>query len=903
MSHSPDTKKRGISPVWLLPFIAFCICGWLVYESYQDAGVTITVYFNDATGITPEKTQIMYMGLPIGIVKKLTADLKGDRVIAEIAMDQAAKPYLVEDTSFWLVQPEVSADKIVGLGTIISGSYISMHKGLSPKAARNFTALETAPPVSQDAPGLHLTLKARRLRSIKAGSGIFFKNIKIGSVQSYTLERESSVLLRCHILPQYSHLIHKDSQFYDASGITFSGALTNLKVRMESLSSLFIGGIVVSTPESIQESPAAENGDIFPLNSDYEHAQFGLAMTLNLVDGKGIKEGATRVMYHGFEAGYVDQLTMNDDPHHPVTAHILLDPRLSHILRENTLFWMVSPEISLNGVKNLDTLLGGPYITFKPGDGNYQDSFTLLHGPISQAPLRPGTILTLTSSENIAADPGSTVFYRKIPIGEVLKKDLSKDRKALETTIFIEEKYQDLISSRSIFVKTGGITIEASLSRMSFKTTPLLPLLQGGIDLINIDGKKDKKGPKKKETVKRFPLFQSIEKALASHPDIEDSSRYIYLTTNQLDAYRIGTPILYKKIKVGEVNGFSLEKSGKKIKITCQIEKKYAHLVNSNSRFYKSSGIRISTNQSGFSLETESVESIIAGGISFFTPHSGQAVKNFHSFPIHNSKNEAKSQDNLTFRVSFHRAENLSPGALVKYNGISLGQVRNLRFINDMTDVEAELSIEKQYITLFRERTKIWLAEPRISLQGVKNIKAAIFGAHLCIEPGPGKLSRSFVGLDRPPKQRFFGDKGLNIILKAEQLNSITIGSPVYYRWVKIGEVTGYDLDYDFRHVLISVNINKNYTSIVRQNTKFWNISGLRVKGSLFSGLAVATQSLDTLISGGIALATPEDDAMGGPVVSGHRFFLHEQPEESWKNWTPDILSATEGKKTTPIKK
>ncbi len=894
MSISPDIKKHRISTVWILPIVALCICGWLIYKSYQDAGITITVYFGDASGITPEKTQVMYMGLPIGIVKKLSPDLENNRVIAQITMDKNTKPYLVKDTVFWLVHPEVSADRIEGLETIISGSYIDIRKGISTTTARSFTALQTAPPISLDAPGLHLTLRAQQLRSIKNGSGIFFKNIKIGSVQSYTLEQETSVLLRCHILPQYSSLIHKDSRFYDASGITFSGALTNLKVHMESLSSLFIGGIVVSTPDSIKNSSNAENGDIFPLNTDYNHAKFGLPMTLDIVDGKNIKEGVTKVIYHGFEAGYVDRLTMTNDRHNSVTAHILLDPRLGHILRKNTLFWLVSPQISLNGIKNPETLLGGPYITFKPGDGDYQDSFTLSHNPEPQPPLRPGKTLVLTSSENITASPGTTVFYRNIPIGEVLKKDLSKDRKSIETTIFIEEKYQDLVSAYSVFVKTGGITIEASLAQMSFKTTPLLSLIQGGIDLINIENSKNSKSI---EPPHIFPLFQNIEKAMASHPGIEDSARYLYLTTDQLDAYRIGTPILYKKVKVGEITGFSLEKDGGKIKLTCQIEKKYAHLINSRSQFYKSNGIRISTDQSGFSIETETLESIIAGGISFFTPPAGKAIKNFHSFPIHRSKAAAKAQDDIIYRVIFHNAENLSPGALVKYNGIRLGQVRTLRFTKDMTEVEAELGIEKQYLTLFREKTKIWLAEPRISLQGVKNLKAAVFGAHLCIEPGPGELTRSFIGLERPPQQRFSGNKGLTLILEAEQLNSITIGSPVYYRWVKIGEVTGYDLDYDFKQVLITLNINERYTPIIRQNTKFWNISGLQVKGGLFSGLAITTQSLDTLLAGGIALATPEAEEMGGPVGSGQRFILYDQPEEGWQSWTPDILSATKRKK------
>ncbi|MCP4340986.1 MAG: hypothetical protein GY799_19390 [Desulfobulbaceae bacterium] len=70
MTSEPVIKKnRGVSTIWILPIIAFCISGWLVYNSYRDAGVDITIYFADASGIIPGKTQIMVRGIPVGLVK------------------------------------------------------------------------------------------------------------------------------------------------------------------------------------------------------------------------------------------------------------------------------------------------------------------------------------------------------------------------------------------------------------------------------------------------------------------------------------------------------------------------------------------------------------------------------------------------------------------------------------------------------------------------------------------------------------------------------------------------------------------------------------------------------------------------------------------------------------------
>ena len=69
-------KNRSISAIWLLPFIALAICGWLLYSSYRDAGILITLYFDEANGVSPGKTQVLYKGLPIGLVQEIHPDLE-----------------------------------------------------------------------------------------------------------------------------------------------------------------------------------------------------------------------------------------------------------------------------------------------------------------------------------------------------------------------------------------------------------------------------------------------------------------------------------------------------------------------------------------------------------------------------------------------------------------------------------------------------------------------------------------------------------------------------------------------------------------------------------------------------------------------------------------------------------
>lgn len=56
MDNTPVVRKKfGISPIWTLPVIALLICGWILFRSYQNAGIDVTIYFKDASGITQEK--------------------------------------------------------------------------------------------------------------------------------------------------------------------------------------------------------------------------------------------------------------------------------------------------------------------------------------------------------------------------------------------------------------------------------------------------------------------------------------------------------------------------------------------------------------------------------------------------------------------------------------------------------------------------------------------------------------------------------------------------------------------------------------------------------------------------------------------------------------------------------
>jgi paraquat-inducible protein B len=753
-------KKKGVSPVWILPILAICLGGWLLFKSYRDAGIDITLHVEDSTGITIGKTPVMFKGNKVGIVKEthISKDLKG--VDLTIAMDKNSKPYLVEDMQFWVEKVDIEAGRITGLDTLLSGSYIGLQLGASTKPKRTFVALSQRPPIPEHAAGLHLTLRADALHSIEIGSAIYHKNINIGSVQGYALQEDDSVLIDIFINPEYQNLVKKDTRFWNASGITISGGLTDLKIHVASLAAIIKGGIMMRTPAAFKDSPQAENGQLFTLYDGFEEAEYGIPVTLDLATGEGIKEGATKIKYRGMEIGTINKLSIsiNKDAEHSVTAHGFLNPQAESILREKTVFYLVKPEISIKGIRNLDTIVTGSHITFVPGGGEFKDHFQ---------------------------------------------------------------------------VKTGN------------------------------------------------PPQQMTQ--------LEPGDLEIKLTAKDLGSIDVGSPILYKKINVGEITAFKLREKKDDVLLTGVIGKQYAGLVKSTSRFYNMSGVEVNASLSGVKIQTGSLETIIAGGVTFYTSGKGKNAAKDQVYPLYDDYEASENSDRVKITIHFARTDGLKKGILVKYHGIEIGEVANVHYAKNMETITVDAMVGSLATDLLRNTTRFWLVRPEFSLTGTQHLDTILGGEYIAISPGDGALRVEFTALQEEPAvvdER----PGLNIVLETEDLFSLKVGDHVYYRKVKVGKITGYQLSPTFQKVLLDVIIYEPFVAVIRENTKFWNASGIHAGGGIFSGLSISTESLEGLLAGGIALATPSNKNMGGTVTDGHHFILNNEAKDAWHTWSPEIV-------------
>ncbi len=111
----------------------------------------------------------------------------------------------------------------------------------------------------------------------------------------------------------------------------------------------------------------------------------------------------------------------------------------------------------------------------------------------------------------------------------------------------------------------------------------------------------------------------------------------------------------------------------------------------------------------------------------------------------------------------------------------------------------------------------------------------------------------------------------------------------MHYRQIPIGSVTGYKLGANANEVIIFINIRPYYAPLVRSNSMFWNVSGIRVDARIVGGVKIDTDSLQSILDGGIAFATPDNPDMGDAASQGMSFVLHEEPGQNWLQWSPKI--------------
>ncbi len=237
---------------------------------------------------------------------------------------------------------------------------------------------------------------------------------------------------------------------------------------------------------------------------------------------------------------------------------------------------------------------------------------------------------------------------------------------------------------------------------------------------------------------------------------------------------------------------------------------------------------------------------------------------------------QSYSQRGPEIQIAFKSATGLQADRTkVKFMDVEVGQVTSISVSPDLTHVLVKARLLADSERYLKDKTRFWVARPRISATEVTGLETLFSGAYIAIDPVlEGESTRKFAGLDTPPLVTT-SEPGKHFILHATTLGSLNIGSPVFYRSIQAGQVVSYDLDKDGQGVSIRVFVSAPYERLVLTNTRFWNASGLDVKLTP-DGIQIDTESLLSIIIGGVAFDNIQSlEDQGGAAQDNDTFPLY----------------------------
>ncbi|MCM8532154.1 MAG: MlaD family protein [Lentisphaeraceae bacterium] len=875
MSQNAVVKsKKTIYVVWIIPVMAMALAGWMIYKHFDDKGIEITITFQSGDGLTVGKTPLIYNGLKIGEVTGLVVNSSDiSNVDATITVEKRATLIAKKGNIFWKVEPKVSLTEITGLSTILSGSYIGVRPSGNTKEKLSnlpdqfvFTA-EPDTPIDHSEPGLRLQLTAKD-SAIKEGAPILFRNINVGKVEEVKLTRDGVAYL-IHIEEEYAAIVKENSRFWQISGVELQASLAGVHVKMDSLASVIAGGISFSSPEA--SKPVGVQKPDFKLYESHEQTLLDDDFIfLTAKSGYNIDTKFSSVYFKGTDAGVIDDVTY--DPGRGETKFkIQLNKSFRHLANKDAYFWIVEPAIGLEGIKGLDAIARGPYIAFETesSSSEVQQEFKL-H---ANAPSLKGESFRLLAKKGYNLKAGVNVVYNDIIIGTVTKSYITDSLNEVAFDIVVAEKYKNLVNESSSFYIQSAIESEISLSGMYFNIGSLASMLHSGIVLVTPDLKAT-------TTQKSFALYES-RKDYDDYSYRTGGGKVFSLITKELRSIKKGSAITYKGISVGKVVDYHLVPKADFVEVDIYIEKPYLENINASTLFYNVSGIEVKASLSGVKVVTDSVRSIIEGGIEFKTPLKVSEKSLPKSFKLFDDEDKA-DENYVSFQLRTNKEVSLKEGSEIVYKTISIGQIQKVKLKND--ELVFEAIVDKEYDDILVQDTKFWVEEFSFSIDQIKNPAAAVTGSFINVMKGNKLLeSKSFTLQDESPAPTI-NKEGLRIVVIGSRLGSLKIGSPVFYRQIQIGSVEAAKLTGDSTGVEIKVFIEPKYSYLIRENSIFYIASAIGVEVDLL-GVTVTTETLSTMIHGGISMVVPDEPERRASDM--HTFKLHNEADEDWLEYEP----------------
>ncbi len=305
---------RGVSPIWLVPVIAIGIALFMVWDVYSKRGPLIEITFDSAEGVVENTTVLKYRNVDIGKVEQVrfADDLR--TVIVSVRLDKDIAPFADAEALFWVVRPEVSAQGISGLATLLGGVFLEASFDEKPGVFQErFTGLPSRPLITGNDKGIEFVLTAPTAGTVQAGAPIIYKGVAVGLIDSPVLSADGKIIsARAFVREPYDRLITTASQFWGASGVRVDLGPSGVKVDIASLTALIQGGVEFENPG--EGGQPVEPGHVFEAHANRDAANSTQSVEMQgpavpfaaVFEGsvEGLSAGAP-VQYNGLTIGTV----------------------------------------------------------------------------------------------------------------------------------------------------------------------------------------------------------------------------------------------------------------------------------------------------------------------------------------------------------------------------------------------------------------------------------------------------------------------------------------------------------------------------------------------------------------------------------------------------------------------
>jgi len=881
----PDTKQDGANQQH---FVALTEAPTL---DMSTPGLHLTLH-TDVLGSISENAPISFKQIPIGYVTGYHYIESSKKIAINIFIKPEFAHLVKENSLFYNTSGVQVTGSLSGgikintdsLSSIIAGGIsvdtLSYQTDLAPAKNGHTFSLHADFQSAEMGHEVELTLDWNS--GIDHNAAILYQGLTIGVIESFNKIDPVSrkITATAKVNPRVVPYLTDQSQFYIISPQINLTGLSNARTLLT--------GSYISIRPSLAGKPS-NKFKVFNSKPPYKYSEPGLHVMLTSNDRSSLQVGSN-VYYKQQVVGNIQAIETTSSENYLI--HIHVRPEFSHYVNNSSRFYNnsgVKITANLLGVdiqaQSLQTILtGGIAFTSQNNKKESQQKLVTNGDSFSLYANNKLAEQKLSFTLNIAADEhvnnNTRVLYRGVEIGAIHSINIRDDYQQLQLGLL--PKYQHILKANTQFY-----LVKPSLSLSGASDTDAL--LGGAYITFNI-------GEGKPKT--QFNLYTKAPVKHASAPGLQ-----LTLISEHANAATPGSPVSYRGITIGQVDNVSLNKSDDNIKVSITIDEEHRDLLRSTSRFYNAGGITVSGGLSDFVVKTESLDAILRGGISFYNPElaivtsqsASTRIKEQSNFTLFKHEEHAKDAGK-SISIHFNDVSGLKINTQVVYQEQTLGSVERLLFNEGKVGVTALVLLNDLGSQYARQGTNFWKIEPQIGLVGSKNIASLLNGAFIGLLPShnaENEPKNEFQALELAPTVEKL-NYGLNIKLTASRRGSVRVGNPILYRQIKVGKVIGIDLAPTADQVNIFINIANRYSRLVNDQSQFWNTSGIKIEADVFSGVKIDSESIETLIAGGIAFATPSvtDDAkseMTQPTSLPVNFILHQDVDSEWLEWHPKI--------------